>query len=238
MTDTATSTPSEPSRMKHRMDAELTRVLSSTVDELGLEWSPPEEPSRWQCPIGAYAKFAAAPLIVHKITNPCRSPTDCISQLSKNIIQLRKPENEPSLNLQRGGFNAKNNCAISLIQTVKSRTGPGEYLRNALWHTGDTPGEDTLLWNDPRNVGWKDRMSYRWHLTHRPQVGYIRLRLYEGTALVADSGVVIDTTMRGGRLGVFCFSQENVIWFNISYRCNDSIPDDFILYQKQMNVRT
>ncbi|KAL0195699.1 hypothetical protein M9458_009271, partial [Cirrhinus mrigala] len=28
------------------MDAELFRVLTRAVDELGLEWSPPEEPSR------------------------------------------------------------------------------------------------------------------------------------------------------------------------------------------------
>ncbi len=28
------------------MDAELFRVLSKAVEELGLEWSPPEEPSR------------------------------------------------------------------------------------------------------------------------------------------------------------------------------------------------
>ncbi len=47
-----------------------------------------------------------------------------------------------------------------------------------------------------------------------------RVKLYEGTDLVADSGVVIDTSMRGGRLGVFCFSQENIIWSNLRYRCN------------------
>lgn len=37
---------------------------------------------------------------------------------------------------------------------------------------------------------------------------------------MADSNVVLDTTMRGGRLGVFCFSQENIIWANLRYRCN------------------
>ncbi|KAK1804981.1 hypothetical protein P4O66_019148, partial [Electrophorus voltai] len=125
------------------------------------------------------------------------------------------------------------------LKAVKSRTGPGERLRNAMWHTGDTPGEVTLLWKDPRNVGWKDKTSYRWHLSHRPHVGYIssRVQLYESTTLVADSGVVMDTSMRGGCLGVFCFSQENIIWSNLGYRCNDTIPDDYYyLYQKQMNL--
>uniref|UniRef100_A0A8C9RKE8 Thrombospondin 3 n=1 Tax=Scleropages formosus TaxID=113540 RepID=A0A8C9RKE8_SCLFO len=116
------------------------------------------------------------------------------------------------------------------LKAVKSRTGPGEFLRNALWNTGDTPGEVSLLWKDPRNVGWKDKTSYRWHLSHRPQVGYMRVKLYEGPDMVADSGVVIDTSMRGGRLGVFCFSQENIIWSNLRYRCNDTLPDDFNPY--------
>ncbi|XP_077431179.1 thrombospondin-3a isoform X2 [Vanacampus margaritifer] len=106
------------------------------------------------------------------------------------------------------------------LKAVKSNTGPGEYLRNALWHTGDTAGEATLLWKDPRNVGWKDKTSYRWQLSHRPHVGYIRLRLFEGADVVADSGVLIDGAMRGGRLGVLCFSQENIIWSNLRYRCN------------------
>lgn len=130
---------------------------------------------------------------------------------------------------------------------MKSKTGPGQYLRNSLWHTGDTPDQVRLLWKDPRNVGWKDKVSYRWFLQHRPQIGYIRYnqtqlhsrggdpqlievcvcvcvraraRFFEGSDLVADTGVVIDTSMRGGRLGVFCFSQENIIWSNLKYRCN------------------
>ncbi|XP_023646247.1 thrombospondin-3a-like [Paramormyrops kingsleyae] len=119
------------------------------------------------------------------------------------------------------------------LKAVKSRTGPGEFLRNALWHTGNTNGEVKLLWKDPRNVGWRDKTSYRWQLNHRPQVGYIRVQLYEGMAVVADSGMVIDTTMRGGRLGVFCFSQENIIWSNLRYRCNDTVPDSFSLYRTQ-----
>lgn len=122
------------------------------------------------------------------------------------------------------------------LKAVKSQSGPGEHLRNSLWHTGDTNDQVRLLWKDPRNVGWKDKVSYRWYLQHRPQVGYIRARFYEGTELVADSGVTIDTTMRGGRLGVFCFSQENIIWSNLKYRCNDTIPEDFQEFSTQHGV--
>ncbi|XP_056601769.1 thrombospondin-4a [Triplophysa dalaica] len=117
------------------------------------------------------------------------------------------------------------------LKAVKSKTGPGEFLRNSLWHTGDTNDQVRLLWKDPRNVGWKDKVSYRWNLKHRPQVGYMRVKFYEGADLVADSGVIIDTSMRGGRLGVFCFSQENIIWSNLRYRCNDTIPEDYTEYR-------
>lgn len=51
----------------------------------------------------------------------------------------------------------------------------------------------------------------------------LRVRFYEGPQMVADSSIIIDTTMRGGRLGVFCFSQENIIWADLRYRCNGEI---------------
>ncbi|XP_024908989.1 thrombospondin-4a isoform X2 [Cynoglossus semilaevis] len=120
---------------------------------------------------------------------------------------------------QSAPFRAVGSPGIQL-KMVKSQTGPGEYLRNSLWHTGDIPGQVRLLWKDPKNIGWKDKVSYRWFLQHRPQVGYIRARFFEGSDLVADTGVIIDTSMRGGRLGVFCFSQENIIWSDLKYRCN------------------
>lgn len=63
-------------------------------------------------------------------------------------------------------------------------------------------------------------MAYRWLLIHRPHIGLIRLRMFQGTTMVVDSGNLYDSTLKGGRLGVLSFSQEMIIWSDLVYRCN------------------
>ena len=64
-----------------------------------------------------------------------------------------------------------------------------------------------LLWHDPQEIPWEPKTAYRWTLVHEPDTGLIRISLYDGINVMADSGDVFDTTISGGRLGVYCDSQ-------------------------------
>ncbi|KAI8515732.1 hypothetical protein Bbelb_065450 [Branchiostoma belcheri] len=106
------------------------------------------------------------------------------------------------------------------LKLVNSSTGPGDDLSLALWKGEEVPGQTKLLWEDPSKVGWSYNTAYRWELKHRVDIGIIRFRLYSGSVLVVDSGDILDASLRGGRLGVYCYSQENVIWSDLVTKCD------------------
>ena len=63
-------------------------------------------------------------------------------------------------------------------------------------------GQTQIIWRDPKKQGWKQKTSYRVYIQHRPKTGIIRLKIYEGSLKIIDSGDVIDKGLSGGRVGV------------------------------------
>ncbi len=98
VTDPAPSGLPTPSAAKAEMDAELFHVLSKAVEELGLEWSPPEEPSRSrlderflpgrrQAPQQRPSPFF--PEVHDELTRSWRSPYSAASVLPLHLPSLR-----------------------------------------------------------------------------------------------------------------------------------------------------
>ncbi|XP_038053256.1 uncharacterized protein LOC119725765 [Patiria miniata] len=109
------------------------------------------------------------------------------------------------------------------IKKVNSATGPGQSLANALYHSFTTANQVELLWQDPFLQGWQHRTSYKWFLTHRPDIGLIRVVIKVGEETLTDSGDIYDTSFLGGRLGVFVYDQKDVIWSRMSYKCAERL---------------
>ncbi|XP_047997223.1 uncharacterized protein LOC125234849 [Leguminivora glycinivorella] len=114
------------------------------------------------------------------------------------------------------------------IKVVNSSTGPGAFLRNALYSTESIKDQVTLLWQDPKKQGWKHLVLYSWQLLHRPHIGLIRVKVFRGGKLIVDSGNVYDKTIKGGRIGVYAFSQENIEWTKMKFVCNDKVPTNLM----------
>ncbi|XP_068721591.1 uncharacterized protein [Montipora capricornis] len=109
------------------------------------------------------------------------------------------------------------------LKVVNSATGPGLSSAKALWHTGDTPNQVTLLWDDPSMKGWQHQTPYQFHITHRPSIGLIRVRIKQGEKILTDSGNVYNTLLSGGRLGMIVYGQHDVIWSRLEVRCFDRV---------------
>ena len=80
------------------------------------------------------------------------------------------------------------------------------------------PGDTEVLWAG--TTGWNMNTSIRFQITHLPAQGIIRLKLHEGATLLYDEEIVDNgvESLRGGRLGVYCASQDNILWSALRYR--------------------
>ena len=121
------------------------------------------------------------------------------------------------------------------IKRVGSTTGPylGTILSDAIRKQYTVVDETEVLWQADKQAagGWREGHSYRFHLVHRPkviqtishllpsqtqtrllmcylffQIGLIRLKLWEGAQLIADSGNII-----GYNLNKYLIWQKNRI---------------------------
>ena len=68
------------------------------------------------------------------------------------------------------------------------------------------------------------KTSYAWLLEVGPDAGKpgaqnIVLKINEGSTVVVDEEISDVNGLSGGRLGVFCYSQEDVIWSKMSTEC-------------------
>jgi len=116
------------------------------------------------------------------------------------------------------------------LRRVNSKTGhPSKELKKALFgfgkSTGDTPveGQTTVLYKHP-TAGWKDHTAYSWLVEAKPDTAVkgaqnITLKISEGSKVIVDEVIVDKDGLAGGRLGVFCQSQEDVIWARMSTEC-------------------
>lgn len=108
------------------------------------------------------------------------------------------------------------------VRLVDSKSGVGKFLRGSLWHAKGVGGETRVLYE--KKIAWDFKTLYRWKLVFRPHINVMWIRIFKGKDLIVDTGIINDATLRGGRLGLYNFSQIRAIYTNFTVRCNESIP--------------
>ncbi|KAL3841479.1 hypothetical protein ACJMK2_019620 [Sinanodonta woodiana] len=102
------------------------------------------------------------------------------------------------------------------IKVVDVQFSPSSFYTTYLYDTFET---SSYLWLDPNMEPWEPGLSYRWHLIHKPSLGYIRLTVYRGNTLMTDSGAIYDSTITGGRVGVFQQGTFSTLWSYLQVEC-------------------
>lgn len=120
---------------------------------------------------------------------------------------------------ERQPFRARAEAGLQ-IKVVDSNVGPGPHMRNALWHTGNTNNQVNVktIWKD--STRWEYDTAYRWEMSYSTDTDCLRLLVYTGSTMIADSGCQCNIGIKGGRAGVFAFSQKYAIWSNMKTRCD------------------
>ncbi|XP_042888164.1 thrombospondin-3-like [Penaeus japonicus] len=82
-----------------------------------------------------------------------------------------------------------------------------------------------LLWFDS-NAIWKPNVYYNFRVSHRPEIGLIRVYIHENEKLLTDSGNIYNDQLLGGRLGAASLDEYRVSWINMNYRCNEKVSQE------------
>ncbi|XP_063608568.1 thrombospondin-4-B-like [Penaeus indicus] len=114
---------------------------------------------------------------------------------------------------------------LKLVNSQTSTKGDERGIENALYNTASIPGETTLLWFDS-NAIWNPNVNYNFRVSHRPNIGLIRVYIAENGKLLTDSGNIYNDELKGGRLGVSATDEYRVTWVNLKYSCNEKVSQE------------
>ena len=132
------------------------------------------------------------------------------------------------------------------MKRISSTSGGGNKgsentkFNNALAKDSSEPGESEVLWiqqeaggciifafmdNELVNMlhlkgGWAPNISFRFHISHRPNRGLIHVKGWEEGKLLFYQEIwdKSNASLKGGRLGVFTYSQPKAKWSALKYR--------------------